>query len=160
MPEEVYPIDIWREQKRNIGYESIISGNKPPGHSRKQKEGVPKSAKQVLPILIFVGVISWSSVMVGSGSNCFSYCNWWNCIWCWTSTKRNVGELLLRIFLIRKDKVVKEGDRIQLQSGYNGYVHKITPRVTYIRHGLNESLAIIPTRQLVSAEISQFYQRD
>ena len=63
LPEEIYPIDIWREQKRNTGYESIISGNKPPGYSRKQKEGVPKSAKQVLPILIFVGVlvgvVSW-----------------------------------------------------------------------------------------------------
>ena len=33
---------IWRN-KRNSGYEPIISGNKPPGHSRKQKEGVPKS---------------------------------------------------------------------------------------------------------------------
>ena len=56
----------------------------------------------------------------------------------------------------RKDKVVKEGDRVQLESGYNGYVHKITPRVTYIRHGLNESVAIIPTRQLVSAEIINY----
>ena len=55
-----------------------------------------------------------------------------------------------------RDRVVKEGDRIQLQSGYNGYVHKITPRVTYIRHGLNESVAIIPTRQLVSAEIINY----
>ena len=27
---------------------------------------------------------------------------------------------------------------------------------TYIRHGLNESLAIIPTRQLVTAEIVNF----
>ena len=33
---------------------------------------------------------------------------------------------------------------------------KITPRVTYIRHGLNESVAIIPTRQLVSAEIINY----
>ena len=66
IPEEIYPIDIWREQKRNSGFDPIISGNKPPGHSRKQKEGVPKSAKQVLPILIFVGVIigvvSWWQV--------------------------------------------------------------------------------------------------
>jgi small-conductance mechanosensitive channel len=35
-------------------------------------------------------------------------------------------------------------------------VHRITPRVTYVRHGLNESLAIIPTRQLVTAEIINF----
>ena len=58
--------------------------------------------------------------------------------------------------LIRKDKVVNEGDRIQLSSGYNGYVHRITPRVTYVRHGLNESLAIIPTKQIVTAEIVNF----
>ena len=55
-----------------------------------------------------------------------------------------------------KDKVVNEGDRIQLSSGYNGYVHRITPRVTYVRHGLNESLAIIPTKQIVTAEIVNF----
>ncbi len=129
IPEEIYPIDIWREQKRNSGFDPIISGNKPPGHSRKQKEGVPKSAKQVLPILIFVGVIIGLKEPL---ENYFSY------------------------ILIRKDKVVKEGDRVQLESGYNGYVHKITPRVTYIRHGLNESVAIIPTRQLVSAEIINY----
>jgi small-conductance mechanosensitive channel len=58
--------------------------------------------------------------------------------------------------LIRKDKIFTEGDRVQLESGYNGLVHRITPRVTYVRHGLNESLAIIPTRQLVSAEIINF----
>ena len=58
--------------------------------------------------------------------------------------------------LIRKDKIFTEGDRVQLESGYNGLVHRITPRVTYVRHGLNESLAIIPTRQLVTAEIINF----
>jgi len=58
--------------------------------------------------------------------------------------------------MIRKDKVVKEGDRITLPSGYNGLVYKITPRVTYVRHGLNESLAIIPTKQIVSAEVINF----
>ena len=52
--------------------------------------------------------------------------------------------------MIKKDKVIKEGDRITLPSGYNGLVYKITPRITYIRHGLSESLAIIPTKQIVS----------
>jgi len=52
--------------------------------------------------------------------------------------------------------VFTEGDRVQLESGYNGYVHRITPRVTYIRHALNASLAIIPPRQLVTAEIVNF----
>ena len=58
--------------------------------------------------------------------------------------------------LIRKDKILSEGDRIQLDTGYNGYVHKITPRVTYVRHALNESIAIIPTRQLVNAQIINY----
>ena len=155
LPEEIYPIDIWREQKRNTGYESIISGNKPPGHSRKQKEGVPKSAKQVLPILIFVGVlvgvVSWWEVdlivlATATGGLAFGV----------GLALKETLENYFSYILIRKDKVVKEGDRIQLQSGYNGYVHKITPRVTYIRHGLNESVAIIPTRQLVSAEIINY----
>ena len=155
LPEEIYPIDIWREQKRNSGFESIISGNKPPGHSRKQKEGVPKSAKQVLPILIFVGVlvgvVSWWEVdlivlATATGGLAFGV----------GLALKETLENYFSYILIRKDKVVKEGDRIQLQSGYNGYVHKITPRVTYIRHGLNESVAIIPTRQLVSAEIINY----
>ena len=157
LPAEIYPIDIWREQKRNTGYESIISGNKPPGHSRKQKEGVPKSAKQVLPILIFVGVIvgvvSWWEVdlivlATATGGLAFGV----------GLALKETLENYFAYILIRKDKVVKEGDRIQLQSGYNGHVHKITPRVTYIRHGLNESVAIIPTRQLVSAEIINYTQ--
>jgi small-conductance mechanosensitive channel len=58
--------------------------------------------------------------------------------------------------MIRKDKVVKVGDRVTLPSGYNGLVYKITPRVTYVRHGLSESLAIIPTKQIVSDEIINF----
>ena len=60
--------------------------------------------------------------------------------------------------LIRKDKIFTEGDRVQLESGYNGYVHRITPRVTYVRHGLNESLAIIPTRNLVSGQVVNYTQ--
>ena len=155
IPEEIYPIDIWRDQKRNSGYESLISGDKPPGYSRKKKEGVPKSAKQVLPILIFVGVIigviSWWGVdlivlATATGGIAFGV----------GLALKETLENYFSYILIRKDKVVKEGDRIQLQSGYNGYVHKITPRVTYIRHGLNESVAIIPTRQLVSAEIVNY----
>ena len=58
--------------------------------------------------------------------------------------------------MIRKDNIFKEGERIQLESGYNGYVHKITPRVTYVRDGLHESVAIIPTRQLVTAQIINY----
>ena len=154
-PEEIYPIDIWREQKRINGYDPIISGDKPPGFSRKQREGVPKSAKQVLPILIFVGVIigvvSWWEVdlivlATATGGIAFGV---------GLALKETLDNYFSYI-LIRKDKIVKETDRVQLQSGYNGYVHKITPRVTYIRHGLNESVAIIPTKQLVTAEIINY----
>jgi len=63
VPEEIYPIDIWREQKRQNNYEPLIPSSRPPGYSRKQKEGLPRSAKQVLPIGIFVatvlGVVTW-----------------------------------------------------------------------------------------------------
>ena len=58
---------------------------------------------------------------------------------------------------IRKDKIFQDGDRVQLDTGYNGYVHKITPRVTYVRDALHESLAVIPTRQLVTAQSNQLY---
>ena len=57
---------------------------------------------------------------------------------------------------IRKDKVFGEGDRVKLDTGYNGYVHKITPRVTYVRDALNESMAVIPTRQLVNAQVVNY----
>jgi small-conductance mechanosensitive channel len=58
--------------------------------------------------------------------------------------------------VIRKDKIFQEGDRVQLDTGYNGYVHKITPRVTYVRDALHESIAVIPTRQLVSSQIINY----
>ncbi|HSB83593.1 MAG TPA: mechanosensitive ion channel domain-containing protein, partial [Nitrosarchaeum sp.] len=41
-------------------------------------------------------------------------------------------------------------------SGYKGIVYKITSRVTYVRHPLNESVAIVPTRQLVTSEIVNY----
>jgi len=154
-PQEIYPIDLWREEKRQRGYDPILPASKPAGHAELQEERVPKSAKQVLPIGIFVAIVI---AVVG----------WWGVDLFVLATATGgmalgVGlalkETLENYFayiLIRKDKVFTEGDRVQLESGYNGYVHRITPRVTYIRHALNESLAIIPTRQLVTAEIVNF----
>jgi small-conductance mechanosensitive channel len=155
VPQEIYPIDIWREQKRRGSYSPIIPSARPPGYARKQKEGVPKSAKQILPVGIFIatviGVVSWwgidlvvlatatGGIALGVGL-----------------ALRETMENYFAYIMIRKDKVVKEGDRITLPSGYNGLVYKITPRVSYIRHGLSESLAIIPTKQLVSEEIINF----
>ncbi|MCH8914434.1 MAG: mechanosensitive ion channel [Thaumarchaeota archaeon] len=155
VPEEIYPIDIWREQKRQNNYEPLVPSSRPPGYSRKQKEGVPRSAKQVLPIVIFLvtvlGVVTWWGV---------------NLVVLATATGglalgvglalKETMENYFAYIMIKKDKVIKVGDRVTLPSGYNGLVYKITPRVTYIRHGLNESLAIIPTKQIVSEEIINF----
>jgi len=154
-PQEIYPIDLWREEKRQRGYDPIIPASKPAGHAELQEERVPKSAKQVLPIGIFVatviGVVGWWGVdlfvlATATGGMALGV----------GLALKETLENYFAYILIRKDKVFAEGDRVQLESGYNGYVHRITPRVTYIRHALNESLAIIPTRQLVTAEIVNF----
>jgi len=154
-PQEIYPIDLWREEKRQRGYEPIIPASKPAGHAELQEERVPKSAKQILPIGIFVatviGVVGWWGVdlfvlATATGGMALGI----------GLALKETMENYFAYILIRKDKIFTEGDRVQLESGYNGYVHRITPRVTYVRHGLNESLAIIPTRQLVSAEIINY----
>ncbi len=156
-PDEIFPIDMWREEKRANGFEPIVPSSRPPGYAKKKREGIPKSTKQILPVGIFVatilGVVAWWGVdlivlatatgglAIGMGlalqetmQNYFAY------------------------ILIRKDKIFVEGERVKLDTGYNGYVHKITPRVTYIRDALNESVAIIPTRQLVSAQVINYTQ--
>jgi len=129
VPEEIYPIDIWREQKRQGNYSPIIPSAKPPGYARKQKEGVPKSAKQVLPVGIFVatviGVISWWGVdlvvlATATGGIALGI----------GLALKDTMENYFAYIMIRKDKIVKVGDRITLPSGYNGLVYKITPRVT------------------------------
>ena len=154
-PQEIYPIDIWREVKRQREYEPIIPASKPSGHAKLQKERVPKSAKQIIPIGIFVGtvigVVGWWGVdlfilATATGGMALGV----------GLALKETMENYFAYILIRKDKIFTEGDRVQLESGYNGLVHRITPRVTYVRHGLNESLAIIPTRQLVSAEIINY----
>ena len=155
IPQEIYPIDIWREQKREHNYEPLIPSSRPPGYARKKKEGVPKSAKQILPIVMFVvtilGVVTWWGVdlvvlATATGGLAFGI----------GLALKETMENYFAYIMIKKDKVIKEGDRVTLPSGYNGLVYKITPRVTYIRHGLNESLAIIPTKQIVSQEIINF----
>ena len=155
VPEEIYPIDIWREQKRQNNFDPLIPSSRPPGYAKKLKEGVPKSAKQVLPIGIFVitvlGIITWWGVdlvvlATATGGMALGI----------GLALKETMENYFAYIMIKKDKVIKEGDRITLPSGYNGLVYKITPRVTYIRHGLNESLAIIPTKQIVSEEIINY----
>jgi len=156
-PDEIFPIDVWREEKRVNGFEPLIPSSRPPGFAKKKREGIPKSAKQVLPVGIFIvtilGVVAWWGV---------------DLIYLATATGGLAIGLGLALqetmqnyfayILIRKDKIFFEGERIKLDTGYNGYVHKITPRVTYIRDALNESIAIIPTRQLVNAQVINYTQ--
>ena len=154
-PQEVYPVDTWREEKRLHDYDPVVPGSKPPGHAELQEERVPRSAKQIIPIGVFVGtvvgVVGWWGVdlfvlATATGGLALGV----------GLALKETLENYFAYILIRKDKVCNEGDRIKLESGYNGIVHRITPRVTYVRDGLNESVAIIPTRQLVSAEIVNF----
>ena len=154
-PEEIFPIDIWREEKRIHGFEPIIPSSRPPGYARKKREGIPKSAKQILPVGIFVatilGVVAWWGVdliVLATATGGFSI----GLGLAMQETMQNYFAYLI----IRKDKIFQEGDRVQLDTGYNGYVHKITPRVTYVRDALHESLAVIPTRQLVNAQIVNY----
>lgn len=154
-PEEIYPIDTWREEKRVNGFESLIPGYRPPGYAQRKRKDLPKSITQVLPLGIFIaavlGVVSWWGVdlfVLATATGGFA-------IGIGLALQETMQNWFAYI-MIRKDKIVIEGDRIQLESGYNGYVHKITNRVTYIRHGLQESFAIIPTRQLVNAQIINY----
>ena len=156
-PDEIFPIDVWREEKRVNGYEPIIPSSRPPGYAKKKREGIPKSAKQILPIGIFVatilGVVAWWGVeliVLATATGGLA-------IGLGLALQETMQNYFAYI-LIRKDKIFVEGERIKLDTGYNGYVHKITPRVTYIRDALNESIAIIPTRQLVTAQIINYTQ--
>ncbi len=153
--EEIYRIDIWREEKRSEEYEPIIPGARPIGYAERKRKDVPKSISQIITIGIFgaviIGVVSWWGVdlfVLATATGGLAI-----------GVGLALQETLQNWFayiMIRKEKIFVEGDRIELETGYNGYVHKITNRVTYIRHALNESFAIIPTRQLVNAQIINY----
>ena len=153
--EEVYPIDTWREEKRLEGFEPITPGGRPPGYATRKRKNLPKSVSQILPLGIFgaviVGIVSWwgiDLIVLATATGGLA-------IGIGLALQETMQNYFAYI-LIRKDKIFSEGERIKLDTGYNGYVHKITPRVTYIRDALNESFAIIPTRQLVNAQIINF----
>jgi len=156
-PDEIFPIDVWREEKRTNGFVPLIPSSRPPGYAKKKREGIPKSAKQVLPVGIFIatilGVVAWWGVdlivlATATGGMAIGI----------GLALQETMQNYFAYILIRKDKIFVEGERIKLDTGYNGYVHKITPRVTYIRDALNESVAIIPTRQLVNAQVVNYTQ--
>ncbi|MDH5657889.1 MAG: mechanosensitive ion channel [Nitrosopumilus sp.] len=153
--EEVYPIDTWREEKRLEGFEPIVPGGRPPGYATRKRKNLPKSISQILPLGIFgaviIGIVSWwgiDLIVLATATGGLA-------IGIGLALQETMQNYFAYI-LIRKDKIFSEGERIKLDTGYNGYVHKITPRVTYVRDALNESFAIIPTRQLVSAQIINY----
>ena len=153
--EEIYPIDTWREEKRLGGFDPIIPGARPPGYALRKRKNLPKSISQILPLGIFVaviiGVVSWWGVdliVLATATGGLA-------IGIGLALQETMQNYFAYI-LIRKDKIFAEGERVKLDTGYNGYVHKITPRVTYVRDALNESFAVIPTRQLVNAQIINY----
>ena len=153
--EEIYPIDTWREEKRLNGFEPIVAGAKPPGYARKKRKHLPKNTRQILPLGIFgavaIGVVSWwgiDLIVLATATGGLA-------IGIGLALQETMQNYFAYI-LIRKEKIFAEGERIKLDTGYNGYVHKITPRVTYLRDALNESFAIIPTRQLVNSQIINY----
>jgi small-conductance mechanosensitive channel len=157
--EEVYTISIWWEEKRRSDHSKIIAGAKPPGYAKKKEQTLPKSFVGIIsPILfavVILGVISWWGVdlfvlataagglAIGVG-------------FALQETMQNYFAYIL----IRKDKILIEGDRVKLDTGYNGYVHKITARVTFVRDALNESLAIIPTKSLINAQVVNYTKEE
>jgi len=57
------------------------------------------------------------------------------------------------------DKPFKEGQFIRLESGDEGYVHKIGWRSTWIRM-LPNNMVVIPNKNLVNAQITNYYYPD
>lgn len=153
-PNEIFSIDQWRREKRLRYYNPVKPGARPAGYAEKQKEIMPKSLTSFIPPLIFSGFLIGLLV-------------WWNVdLFVLGTALAGLGvgigfalketiENLFAYLMIRKDKVFVEGDRVLIED-YNGYVHKITTRITYIRHALNESIAIFPTRQMVGAKVVNF----
>jgi len=153
-PQEIFPIDTWREEKRFNNYDPVLPGTKPPGYSEKKTHDLPKSLNQIIPTIIFLvtvlAVISWWNVdifVLGTAVAGFG-------VGIGFALKETM-ENFFAYFMIRKDSIFTEGDRVEID-GYNGYIHKITSRVTYIRDALNESMAIFPTRQLVAFKVINY----
>ena len=154
-PKEIYTISLWREQKRITNYEPIIPGARPAGWAERQGQDSPKSFKQMIPLAVFLGILigvaAWweiDLVVIATASGGLAI----GIGFALQETMQNYFAYLS----IKKDKIFVEGDRVQLESGYVGIVQMITPRVTYVRQGLNESVAIIPTRQLIAATVINY----
>ena len=154
IPKEIFSIDTWREEKRLGNHEPIVPGAKSPGYAAKQREGMPKSLEHAIPIIfitaVAIGIISWwgvdlfvlGTVVAGLGVGI-------------GFALKETMENLFAYIMIRKDKIFIEGDRVEID-GYNGNIYKITSRVTYVRHALNESMGIFPTRQLITTKVINY----
>ncbi|MGI0094757.1 MAG: mechanosensitive ion channel family protein, partial [Nitrosotalea sp.] len=132
-----------------------IPGGKPPGYFEHKQKSMHRSVTKILPVGIFIAnifcVITWGGVdlvVIATATGGLG-------VGVGLALKQTM-ENYFAYMIIRKNKTIQEGDRIQLNTGFNGYVHSITPGVTYIRHALNESLAIIPTNQLINEQILNF----
>lgn len=150
----ILPIDEWREEKRLKKYGYVVPGGR---HSSKLKAHLksPSPLRQILPIVIFgaiiIGVIAWWGVdllLVATATGGFA-------IGLGLALQETMQNYFA-YFLIRKDKIFEEGDRISLDNDQSGDVYRITPRVTYIKSPLSESLIIVPTRYLINSVIRNF----
>ncbi len=153
-PEEVYTIENWRYIKRRENYQSIIPGSTQPGHLKGIAQFAPKSVRNVISIGLFVslvlGIAAWWEIdllLIATASGGLSIAVGF--------ALKETMENYFSYLQIRKEEIIQEGDRIEIE-GYNGIVYKITPRVTYIKHGLNESIAIFPTHQLITSKIVNY----
>ncbi len=154
-PDEIYEIDVWKEEKRFKHYEPIIPGEKPPGYAEKKREGLPKPFRNFIPLGIFLISLAGIAATWGVDLVVLATASGGIALGVGFALKETFENYFAYV-IVRKDKIFVEGDRIQLGSGYKGLVYKITSRVTYVRHPLNESIAIVPTRQLVTSEIINY----
>lgn len=155
IPDEIYEIDVWKEEKRFKHYEPIVPGEKPPGYAEKKREGLPKPFRNFIPLGVFLISLAGIAAMWGVDLVVLATASGGIALGIGFALKETFENYFAYV-IVRKDKIFVEGDRIQLGSGYKGLVYKITSRVTYVRHPLNESIAIVPTRQLVSSEIINY----
>ena len=44
-PDEIFPIDVWREEKRTNGFEPLIPSSRPPGYAKKKMRRRSKICK-------------------------------------------------------------------------------------------------------------------
>ena len=93
-PDEIFPIDVWREEKRENGYEPIIPSSRPPGYAKKKQRGHTKVCKTNYSNRNFwyatiLGVVAWWGVdLIVSSYSYRRISNWFR-----ISITRNHAEL-------------------------------------------------------------------